>query len=160
MWLKRWRRRRGYGVHSPFAYRFICSVITEELPYYDYWRLGTDEEKLLYRVAVFLQPVEIRSVGGGEIAAARLGCPKRKDRKPPRCIDMEATRLAVAGANAPEADVVAMMRKGYCVVWQHSATPEVRRALDELGCGMTFGVGHRMSIILPLPQLPRQDFKM
>ena len=34
--LQRYRVSRGYGVHSPFAYRFIIRVLRETLPYYGF----------------------------------------------------------------------------------------------------------------------------
>jgi len=36
VWLARFRHRKGYGVHSPFAFRFITDVIYEHTPYYAY----------------------------------------------------------------------------------------------------------------------------
>lgn len=36
IWLKRFRYRCGYGVHSPFAFDFITNVIYEKTPYYAY----------------------------------------------------------------------------------------------------------------------------
>lgn len=39
VWLARFRKRRGYGVHSPFAFRFITDVILETRPYYAYGEL-------------------------------------------------------------------------------------------------------------------------
>lgn len=33
---RRWRHGRGFGVHSPFAYRFIIETLRERLPYYGY----------------------------------------------------------------------------------------------------------------------------
>lgn len=39
IWLLRFRKRCGYGVHSPFAFRFITDVIYEPLPYYAYQTL-------------------------------------------------------------------------------------------------------------------------
>ena len=36
IWLARFRHRKGYGVHSPFAFRFITDVIYERTPYYAY----------------------------------------------------------------------------------------------------------------------------
>lgn len=43
VWLTRFRHRCGYGVHSPFAFRFITEVIYEQQPYYAY----ADLDKLL-----------------------------------------------------------------------------------------------------------------
>ena len=39
VWMARFRKRRGYGVHSPFAFRFITDVILEQNPYYAYSEL-------------------------------------------------------------------------------------------------------------------------
>lgn len=67
VWLARFRHRRGYGVHSPFAFRFITDVIYENHPYYAYRELDSRlplpmrlrQRKglhLLLRVANHLQP--------------------------------------------------------------------------------------------------------
>lgn len=39
VWLRRFRYRRGYGVHSPYAFGLITGVIYETTPYYAYARL-------------------------------------------------------------------------------------------------------------------------
>lgn len=39
IWLLRFRQRRGYGVHSPFAFRFITDVIYERSAFYAYGEL-------------------------------------------------------------------------------------------------------------------------
>lgn len=36
IWLKRLRHRKGYGVHSPFAYDFLRDVVYEKNHYYAY----------------------------------------------------------------------------------------------------------------------------
>ncbi len=40
IWLLRFRCRKGYGVHSPFAYSLITGVIYEKTPYYNYKHLN------------------------------------------------------------------------------------------------------------------------
>lgn len=70
VWLARFRHRKGYGVHSPFAFRFITDVIYESLPYYGYEELDRRlpfsmrfrKKKglhLLLRIANRLQPKSI-----------------------------------------------------------------------------------------------------
>ena len=67
VWLMRIRHRCGYGVHSPFAFRFLTDVVYERTPYYAYSTL--DEAlplahsmrrrkglHLIFRVANWLQP--------------------------------------------------------------------------------------------------------
>ena len=39
VWLWRIRHRRGYGIHSPWAYSFVRSVLLEPAHYYAYAEL-------------------------------------------------------------------------------------------------------------------------
>lgn len=70
IWIARFRHRKGYGVHSPFAFRFITDVIYERLPFYAYRRLDQNLPlshcfrrrrglHLLLRLANHLQPQTI-----------------------------------------------------------------------------------------------------
>ena len=70
IWLSRFRQRKGYGVHSPFAYSFIRGVVLESSAYYAYadlaqlhpwwvrwFRLYPMEcRRLLFRLANFSEP--------------------------------------------------------------------------------------------------------
>jgi len=66
VWLRRIRYSRGFGVHSPWAYKFIRYVINEHYPYYKYNDLeelvyGLDRRtrklcKLYFRLVNYLQP--------------------------------------------------------------------------------------------------------
>jgi len=46
IWLRRFRKRRGYGVHSPFAFEYITRVCNETSPYYKYEELSQEEKEL------------------------------------------------------------------------------------------------------------------
>ena len=46
IWLRRFRHRCGYGVHSPFAFNLITQVIYENTPYYKYKDLAAEQKKL------------------------------------------------------------------------------------------------------------------
>lgn len=46
IWLSRIRYRRGYGVHSPFAFDLITDVIYQRMPYYNYDKLRQTEKKI------------------------------------------------------------------------------------------------------------------
>ena len=70
VWLARFRHRKGYGVHSPFAFRFITDVVYEDHPYYAYRELDRELPfymrlrqgrglHLLLRLANHLQPETI-----------------------------------------------------------------------------------------------------
>lgn len=70
IWFRRIRHRKGYGVHSPFAFQLITGVIYERTPYYaftDLDRLHTWLERklnlypvqchrLLFRLANYIHP--------------------------------------------------------------------------------------------------------
>jgi len=82
VWLRRFRYRCGYGVHSPFAFDFITNVIYEKTPYYAYRQIeqtiindknsgNVKENKLSPKVNQFLfrlvnrtQPTTIIDAGG------------------------------------------------------------------------------------------------
>lgn len=51
IWLKRIRHRKGYGVHSPFAFNLITWVIHEKYPYYKYAGLDKIRKSLIDRKA-------------------------------------------------------------------------------------------------------------
>ncbi len=68
VWMRRWRRTRGFGVHSPTDYHFIRYVINQHWPYYAYDTLKNERPdidkktrkvcKLYFRLANWLQPAE------------------------------------------------------------------------------------------------------
>lgn len=71
VWLARVRHRRGYGVHSPFAFDFITNVVYNKERYYAYeqidkglrwWQKARvrSVRRLLFRLANFHQP---RTIG-------------------------------------------------------------------------------------------------
>lgn len=88
VWLCRIRHRRGYGVHSPFAYNFITRVIYEKTPYYKYVDLRAEEKekareqdadwcyeslkvkRLLFRLVNYVRARQI--VDAGRLSASSL----------------------------------------------------------------------------------------
>lgn len=78
VWCSRIRHRRGYGVHSPFAFNLITRVFYERWPYYAYRPLSELRHKihplreltnpvrvdrLLLRLANYVQPGHILELG-------------------------------------------------------------------------------------------------
>ncbi len=82
--LSRYKRSKGFGIHSPFAYRFITRVLHERLPYYAYSEImlrrhmslnlarniakhprviSMKNAKLLFRIANFFNPPAILQIG-------------------------------------------------------------------------------------------------
>ena len=89
VWLMRIRHRCGYGVHSPFAFRFITEVIYENNAFYAYQDcdklLGWSQRfrirrlfHLLFRCVNYVQPRKMIVKGGNELLERYLksGCSK------------------------------------------------------------------------------------
>ena len=65
-WVRRFRKRCGYGIHSPFAFQLVTGVIYEKGEYYDYEKLSQldtcrsglrlKDLRLLFRVVNHHQP--------------------------------------------------------------------------------------------------------
>lgn len=87
-WLIRFRKRCGYGIHSPFAFDFVTGVIYEEGCYYAYrelnsWRvtqscrLRLKDDQLLFRLANYVSPATALAVGEQldvSLAYLQAGC--------------------------------------------------------------------------------------
>ncbi len=146
-------RRRGFGIHSPFAYRFVVDVVNSDGDmYYGYPRLCNRWQRLLYRVAVFLQPSEIVEVVGGNAAPAVMACPP-KARKAPVWTVEDATRLAVAGEEASTDDIKRLLDEGWVVYAESSQRKNDFR-------GMKFHVSNGPSIIFPWSHLPDCSYRL
>lgn len=69
VWISRFFHLKGNGVHSPFAFDFICEVISNTAQYYAYSDLSSQlkamslqqrkQAKLLFRLSNRVQPEEI-----------------------------------------------------------------------------------------------------
>ena len=82
IWLLRFRKRKGYGVHSPFAFSFIRGVVLEGGAYYAYAPLSLLHpwwvrwgrlypmtcRRLLFRLANFAEPRTVRLLTEDEVA--------------------------------------------------------------------------------------------
>lgn len=80
VWLSRFRHRKGYGVHSPFAFNFLTQVVYETTPFAMYadldvslsllqWFRVRKVLHLLFRCANWHQPHDIVVRGGEELFA-------------------------------------------------------------------------------------------
>ncbi len=94
VWLRRLPYRKGYGVHSPFAYDLLTQVIYSPGRYYDYQRLDAQftrwgrivshrrvaVDRLLFRLANRWQPERICAPDASERALRYLrhGCQHAK----------------------------------------------------------------------------------
>ena len=145
IWIKRFRYRCGYGVHSPFAFDFITNVIYEKAAYYAYqdiehtiindkdWkegRMGCCEKRvnrLLFRLVNRAQPQTLIVQGASRRTSLYLQAAKKTDRYI-SVADAAALNLA-SGSTAdfvyistPDNPAAAKATFEYCVerVGQHS----------------------------------------
>ena len=89
IWLRRFRHRCGYGVHSPFAFNLITNVIYEKNKYYCYkplaaearklkskgkrsYSINTKTQQLLFRLVNSVQPPTIVHIGSIKSTSAYL----------------------------------------------------------------------------------------
>ena len=92
----RHHRSGGFGIHSPFAFNFVRTVLREPMPFYAYHGisqlvntikanttrrkrremdlLGEREAKLLFRVTNFFNPNNILQMGASTDAIAVYTC--------------------------------------------------------------------------------------
>ena len=99
IWCRRFRHRRGYGVHSPFAYGLLTDVVYEQLPYYAYDELKAVRrslprkavlypervDRLLFRLVNCFYPQSVLEVGTG---AGLSLCYMAAGRVSARCVSL------------------------------------------------------------------------
>lgn len=81
--LRRYKRSKGFGIHSPFAFNFVLKVLRERCPYYAYdnihashWeasRLSSSKErrnlislkyaKMIFRITCYFNPSSMLKIG-------------------------------------------------------------------------------------------------
>lgn len=89
LWIRRFRQRCGYGVHSPFAFGLLENVVYEKLPYYAFreldaqltWRQKFRTRRylhLLFRLVNYQQPVHVLYADAHplELAYLKAACPR------------------------------------------------------------------------------------
>ena len=117
VWMRRMRHSRGFGVQSPYDYRFIRYVVNEHWPYYAYDDLaksvtGIDKKtrklcRLYFRIANWRQPdivIDYQSEAEAYKCYMQAGCRKTKWSDcslhlPPSTLDqnMELCRMSLKG---------------------------------------------------------------
>lgn len=127
----RLRHSRGFGIHSPFAYRFLTEVLRETEAYYDQEGMGR-RERLLARLRAFVDPMQRAALE-----------------------DVRAARVVIVphdSTDIPEMDdntILFIDRRG-------AAADALDAHLDRLCHGITFRSQRGESVIIPLSRLPRQ----
>lgn len=152
----RWRHGRGFGIHSPFAYRFVTEVLRQEMGYYAYLRMpGNDLYRTVFRIILSLRPESVALVGTEEYKrAVREAVPHARITAPSK-----ADMIIVDGKshegfeldNYPDKHVIVLNYK-HLHAW--------KAYKEALGCGMTFANKGSLAVAAALPHLPRQDFEV
>ncbi len=162
VWLSRMKHCRGFGIQSPWAYRFVRYVVNEHAPYYAYKRLKdkkpsdwltTKRGRLLLRLANYWQPEEVYGSLPMEAAAKdylMAGCRKANFRNnmtgKPTGRWMAFVKTDDYELLASYADEQAMMvvtdigsSKEAKLLWQHiEDDPRATATFDLYWCGIVF----------------------
>lgn len=151
------RHSRGFGIHSPFAYRFITEVIHQPYAYYAYARIAGSTERLLFRVLVDLAPRRIAVYGPSEWgAAAKAARPHAA--VTPRRPDFVAADFGALSADERKA-VIEALRQGASFFGVGLSPNEEAKIKASMPQGMTFA-NARGTLIAAVRKLPRQDFEL
>lgn len=126
VWMRRSRHSRGFGVQSPWAYRFIRYVVNEHYPYYSYDdlkqeipELSSRERKmcrLYFRLANYRQADEMWSLDDDDRLSCAIrgyvqrACKKTKITYTDRVQDFTTGRLEMLRIT-PAVDMEAAMEK-------------------------------------------------
>ncbi len=173
VWLRRIHRCRGFGIQSPWAYRFVRYVVNEHDAYYAYKRLResapsdwftTKMGRLLFRLANYWQPERVVGLAGEDASVWRTyvqaGCAKSE------CVALRSPLLAsreriiavISQADADSYEQVASMADEQLMLvvmdissnktarrlWKHILSDNrARTAFDLYYCGIVFFDEHR-----------------
>lgn len=148
-WWQRLRHSRGFGIHSPFAYRFITEVLNQPYAYYSYDKLRTDRERLIYRVALSFGPgrpccaaspqdekaARMALSDKGKICFVLIDCAVADQTHCARAIEHLAAGVPLMALNAHRC-------------------PQLTDAVNAMHHGMTFRNARSTIIAVPYPHLP------
>lgn len=162
----RFRRTRGFGVHSPFAFGYITMVLNCSYPYYAFENLKADVAHLngalrptdamtLFRVLDQSQTDTVAMIPHTEPSASAT-------------VEAWSSRCCLTGTGradfiivTDQCDVAAICGDvtGKTLFFTRRAIESFTRFCETLATGMTFTNGHT-AIAVCNPTLPRQDFEI
>ncbi|MCM1067569.1 MAG: hypothetical protein NC418_08370 [Muribaculaceae bacterium] len=152
----RLRHSRGFGIHSPFAFRFVTEVLCQKLPYYGYAEIGRDTRlRLLYRLMAEFRPRRVAIYSSTpaplEATVRRAAAKTVISRQEPDMVvadDLDTT---------PEQYLPHLTAGAHALIL--NASPQLRpRLAAALSAGMIFDNGHGTLVVASHQHLPRQDF--
>lgn len=156
-WVSRYRHGRGFGVHSPFAYRLITEVLRETLPYYDWDRVTSRRHRLLYRLLCRFRPNAVSAPPSLE-AIVKMASPSAALVSPG-----EADFLVIDSNDNQDIAAAILRCGGILLIFSRShklLLQSLLPVLESRGHGMVFDNERDTALIVPSPRLPFQVFNV
>lgn len=137
-WLLRIRHRRGYGIHSPWAFGLVTEVIYERWPYYAYAKLpilkGWKQHRLqlLFRLANHFQPSRVDMIGMTPDVGCYLSAGCSSATINTMAADEHPTRIIMYRPDGKRCEIIFSLKSAY---WHHlwSASQSVNFDLRHMG---------------------------
>ncbi|MCM1292498.1 MAG: hypothetical protein NC111_01095 [Bacteroides sp.] len=162
-------RRRGFGIHSPFAFDFVRRVIAQPCDFYCYEEINRMAKesglkppmlRLIFRISLHFRPESYQVVGCNVDAVGRAV----KFGSPEAVLTDRQADMAIIGDTDPESCAATLKatvdRAGIAVILNHRHhTAELRDTWSKMTCGMVFR-GGTAAIIVARRHLPRQMFNL
>lgn len=156
----RWRHSRGFGIHSPFAFRFVTEVLClpKEYGYYAYLDITEPDMRTLFRVATRFQPQKVAFIDCDTKAvrnAVFMAAPKAK----PSAI-FEADFIVFNAKKNRKLPYDAIPSTANLVILNYTRWKDYQLYRESLAAGMIFANRKSMAIAATYAYLPRQDFNV
>lgn len=152
-----WRHGRGFGIHSPFAYRFVTEVLNQPNGYYAYQSLREPLRRLIFRVALDLcGPRCAVYADRGFIAPVRLA---RRDVK---FVEKNPDFIVLDGRHASEEEqrqvAESILNGATAFIFHSRAFKQLEDVRKRLEMGMVFDNHRGVVIVVPRAKLPKMNF--
>lgn len=155
---RRWRHSHGFGVHSPFAYRFITEVLClpKVYAYYSYLEIPKGDLRTLFRVAVRLKPTKVAFVGCDNKAVRNAVFFAMPHAVPAPLAEADFVVFDGRKNRKLPADSIPAGANMFIFNYRKWQARYVYAA--SMQAGMIFRNSSSVAVVAALPFLPRQDF--
>ncbi|MDE6276648.1 MAG: hypothetical protein K2M06_00910 [Muribaculaceae bacterium] len=153
-WWQLLRHRKGYGIHSPFAYRFITEVLNPSRKY-RYYAEETEKNsngRILARLSAFLNTDKGFYHGS---AAKALSA---KQTASTAISDANILVVDLKSTPIPPEILERIGRGNVAVLCFHHSRGRIDPLLEAMPYGMSFRNRSTRAVLVVDPKLPRQDF--